>query len=300
MNIFVMKGGDFIYIENGYRNVSRSQGIGYTVVSYVGKNKDRRDMYQVIFDGTGHAAICEDRSILNGICVDRDLYKGQIYTNHQGERYKVLDVDVARSRPTKRRHFIIFDGYDNILSRLDQDIKAGKCENPYKKTVCGIGCVGEYDYNIAYSKYAKSSWDSMIKRCYHPEHIGYKNYGAKGVFVCDRWLTFSNYIEDIPKLRGWDEELYTKHLLTVDKDKYSDGVSRYAPEVCCLLSRGDNSRESCAKYVVTMEDGMVFNCGGNDLPKYTDFSKDWTLELLRKNGYSYKFKRCKVERIFGK
>ena len=28
----------------------------------------------------------------------------------------------------------------------------------------------------------------MKNRCYNPNHMGYKNYGARGITVCDRWL----------------------------------------------------------------------------------------------------------------
>jgi hypothetical protein len=31
------------------------------------------------------------------------------------------------------------------------------------------------------------SYRAMIGRCYDPKHISYKNYGARGIKVCDRW-----------------------------------------------------------------------------------------------------------------
>lgn len=43
-------------------------------------------------------------------------------------------------------------------------------------------------------------WATMKRRCYDPKHIGYKNYGAKGIRVCARWLTsFENFFEDMGK-----------------------------------------------------------------------------------------------------
>lgn len=41
------------------------------------------------------------------------------------------------------------------------------------------------------------SWAGMIARCTNPKHIAYKTYGAVGVTVCERWLTFSNFLEDM-------------------------------------------------------------------------------------------------------
>ena len=42
------------------------------------------------------------------------------------------------------------------------------------------------------------SWESMIARCYRATDTSFKNYGAKGITVCDRWLqSFANFFEDM-------------------------------------------------------------------------------------------------------
>ena len=42
-----------------------------------------------------------------------------------------------------------------------------------------------------------SIWSSMIARCYIPSATGYKNYGARGISVCDAWHTFENFYKDM-------------------------------------------------------------------------------------------------------
>jgi hypothetical protein len=42
-----------------------------------------------------------------------------------------------------------------------------------------------------------SSWSNMIQRCTKKNNISYKNYGAKGVKVCDRWLKYENFLADM-------------------------------------------------------------------------------------------------------
>lgn len=38
----------------------------------------------------------------------------------------------------------------------------------------------------------------MIARCNNKNHISYKNYGSRGIKVCNRWLeSFENFIEDV-------------------------------------------------------------------------------------------------------
>jgi hypothetical protein len=42
-----------------------------------------------------------------------------------------------------------------------------------------------------------NSWYHMIRRCYDPTHIGFKNYGARGISVCGRWLHYLAFVEDM-------------------------------------------------------------------------------------------------------
>lgn len=41
------------------------------------------------------------------------------------------------------------------------------------------------------------SWYGMWRRCIDPNHISYKNYGARGISVCRRWKSFNNFLEDM-------------------------------------------------------------------------------------------------------
>jgi hypothetical protein len=43
-----------------------------------------------------------------------------------------------------------------------------------------------------------SSYGGMKQRCYNPNCSQYKNYGARGITVCDRWLnSYANFVEDM-------------------------------------------------------------------------------------------------------
>lgn len=41
------------------------------------------------------------------------------------------------------------------------------------------------------------SWNSMIQRCKNKNNPGYKNYGAQGIMVCERWLDYKNFKADM-------------------------------------------------------------------------------------------------------
>lgn len=42
-----------------------------------------------------------------------------------------------------------------------------------------------------------NAWMSMINRCEDPKTRAYKDYGARGIAVCERWHTFENFLADM-------------------------------------------------------------------------------------------------------
>jgi hypothetical protein len=40
-------------------------------------------------------------------------------------------------------------------------------------------------------------WCCMITRCTNPKATRYENYGGRGITVCERWLKFENFLEDM-------------------------------------------------------------------------------------------------------
>lgn len=74
-------------------------------------------------------------------------------------------------------------------------------------------------------------WEQMKNRCYRPATASFKYYGARGVKVCDRWLTgeggktgFECFVEDM----GWRPAPH----LTLDRKNnagdYEPGNCRWA------------------------------------------------------------------------
>ena len=46
-------------------------------------------------------------------------------------------------------------------------------------------------------KRASQTWRCMKRRCYNSNHPDYWHYGARGIRVCERWMVFSNFVEDM-------------------------------------------------------------------------------------------------------
>jgi len=41
------------------------------------------------------------------------------------------------------------------------------------------------------------SWYGMKYRCSNPKNSRYKDYGGRGISVCERWLSFTNFLADM-------------------------------------------------------------------------------------------------------
>jgi len=70
-----------------------------------------------------------------------------------------------------------------------------------------------------------SSWKSAKSRCFNPKNIRYKDYGGKGVTMCDRWLGehgFKNFLSDMG-------ERPSKSLTL---DRFPDKNGNYEPSNC--------------------------------------------------------------------
>ncbi len=78
-----------------------------------------------------------------------------------------------------------------------------------------------------------NSWHNMCHRCYYPKHESYKNYGAKGVVVCEEWKTNYHSFLDWSLANGW------KPGLQLDKDIKGTGYL-YSPETCLWVTRQQN------------------------------------------------------------
>jgi hypothetical protein len=74
-------------------------------------------------------------------------------------------------------------------------------------------------------------WKNMLTRCLNPNGAGFKNYGGRGINVCERWLTFENFRDDMGAAFRED--------LTIDR---VDVDGDYEPANCRWIARSEQNK----------------------------------------------------------
>lgn len=114
------------------------------------------------------------------------------------------------------------------------------------KSSSSCGCVGRKRIIAASITHGMSDsrtynvWAGMKARCTNPNHPSYKDYGGRGITVCERWIhSFENFIQDMGE---------APNGLTLDRIKNDLG---YSPDNCIWSDRKAQARNRRSNRIIT-------------------------------------------------
>jgi hypothetical protein len=149
-------------------------------------------------------------------------------------RLKVMDDGPLQIRPNGQRirSSLCLCSCGNYCTVLNGHLRSGHSRS------CGCLAVETTRIRATIHGHARKgqisktfiSWEHLINRCTNTNDAAWKNYGGRGISVCDRWLRFENFLADM------GEKPEGKMI----ERKNNNG--NYEPSNCCWATSFEQNR----------------------------------------------------------
>lgn len=122
----------------------------------------------------------------------------EIDVNERKSRHRKVVCICECGKKTNSFLFSLREGRSKSCGCVAANKAKERWKNPTKKMIEVAKASGEKNKTHGMSKHpAFSQWTDMKARCTSESHKWYKEYGGRGVGVCDEWLSFECFWSDM-------------------------------------------------------------------------------------------------------
>ena len=86
-----------------------------------------------------------------------------------------------------------------------------------------------------------NTWLGMKSRCYNEKEISYPNYGGRGIAICEKWMIFENFKDDMHEAFLEHVELYGEKNTSIER---VNNNGNYEPDNCKWATTQEQNRNT--------------------------------------------------------